>query len=146
MAFRADWVADATLRRHYGRFMHADAADAFELSKIDSDSPESVQFAPPLPLRGAISRKHPLIYGGKLVEQKGFEPLRKPRTPWVFQPQMVPEVAVSVQFAPRGANPDVRPGIREWTPTRFRVACPSWYSKKVGENQARCVQGQVVDA
>ena len=28
-------VADATLRRHYGRFIHADAADAFELSKID---------------------------------------------------------------------------------------------------------------
>jgi integrase len=67
-------VADATLRRHYGRFIHADAADALELSKIDSDSSESVQFAPPLPLRGATERTNPLIYKGKLVEQKGFEP------------------------------------------------------------------------
>ena len=47
-------VADATLRRHYGRFIHADAADALELSKIDSDNSESVQFAPP---RGNGSNK-----------------------------------------------------------------------------------------
>ena len=67
-------VADATLRRHYGRFIHAGAADAFELSKIDPEGAESVQFAPPLPLRGATSRKNPLLYGQKLVEQKGFEP------------------------------------------------------------------------
>ena len=40
-------VGDATLRQHYGRCIHADAADALELSKIDSDSSESVQFAPP---------------------------------------------------------------------------------------------------
>ncbi len=67
-------VADATLRRHYGRFMHADAADALELSKIDSNGSKSVQFAPPLPLRGATGRKNPLIYKRILVEQKGFEP------------------------------------------------------------------------
>jgi hypothetical protein len=40
-------VADATLRRHYGKFIHADAADALELSKIDSGGLESEQFAPP---------------------------------------------------------------------------------------------------
>jgi integrase len=40
-------VADATLRRHYGKFIHADAADAFELSKIDSEGSDSAQFAPP---------------------------------------------------------------------------------------------------
>ena len=67
-------VADATLHRHYGRFIHSNAADAFELSKIDAEGQESVQFAPPLPLRGAMDRKHPLIYRGNLVEQKGFEP------------------------------------------------------------------------
>jgi hypothetical protein len=32
-------VTDATLRRHYVRFIHADAADAIELSKIDSEEP-----------------------------------------------------------------------------------------------------------
>jgi integrase len=67
-------VADATLRRHYGRFIHADVADALELSKIDPDSSESVQFAPPLPLRGATGLKTPLVYKRNLVEQKGFEP------------------------------------------------------------------------
>jgi integrase len=67
-------VADATLRRHYGRFIHADVADAFELSKIDSGRNELVRFAPPLPLRGAPSGKTPLLYVKKLVEQKGFEP------------------------------------------------------------------------
>jgi hypothetical protein len=67
-------VADATLRRHYGKFIHADAADAFELSKIDSERFEFVQFAPPLPLRGTTLRKKPLIHKGTLVEQKGFEP------------------------------------------------------------------------
>jgi integrase len=63
-------VADATLRRHYGRFIHADAADALELSKIDSNSSTSVQFAPPLPLRGATGPKNPLTCKGTLVEQK----------------------------------------------------------------------------
>jgi len=29
-------LMDATLRRHYGRFIDADLADAFGLSKIDS--------------------------------------------------------------------------------------------------------------
>ena len=67
-------VADGTLRRHYGRFIHANAADALELSKIDQQGSGSVQFAPQLPLRGATSEKNPLIYRGNLVEQKGFEP------------------------------------------------------------------------
>jgi integrase len=67
-------VADATLRRHYGRFIHADAADALELSKIDSKSAESVNFAPPLPLLMTTDRKNSIIYKENLVEQKGFEP------------------------------------------------------------------------
>ena len=70
-------MADGTLRRHYGKFIHADAADAFELSKIDSESTERVHFAPRLPLLGAIDRKNPSIYKEKLVEQKGFEPFNK---------------------------------------------------------------------
>ena len=67
-------VSDATLRRHYGKFIHAEAADALELSKIDSGGFESAQFAPPLPLRGVAGPKKPLVYKGNLVEQKGFEP------------------------------------------------------------------------
>jgi hypothetical protein len=61
--------------RHFagGRFIHADAADASDLSKMDCDGPKSVQFAPTLPLRGATSRKDPLIYKGKLVEPIEFE-------------------------------------------------------------------------
>ena len=38
-------------------------------------------FAPRLPHEGANSRKNPLNYKGKMVEQKGFEPPRKPRKP-----------------------------------------------------------------
>ena len=57
-------VADATLRRHYGKFIHADAADALELSKIDSHGFELAQFAPP---RGSRPKKAPSLqrkFGG----------------------------------------------------------------------------------
>jgi hypothetical protein len=74
-------VADGTPRRHYGKFIHADAADVFELSKIDSESTERVHFAPRLPLLGANDRENLSIYKEKLVEQKGFEPARKTRKP-----------------------------------------------------------------
>src|SRR5262249_46275889 len=67
-------VSDATLRRHYGKFIHADAADALELSKIGSRGLELAKFAPPLPLRRVSKPKKPLVYKGNLVEQKGFEP------------------------------------------------------------------------
>ena len=70
-------VADATLRRHYGKFIPADAADALELSKIDSHGFELAQFAPPR----RSSPKKPLVYKGNLVEQKGFEPACKARKP-----------------------------------------------------------------
>ncbi len=42
--------------------------------QANADGSRSVQFAPPLPLRGATCRRNPLIYKGILVEQKGFEP------------------------------------------------------------------------
>ncbi len=61
-------VRESTLRTHYGRFVHASQADALELAKIDPNGKES------LPHDGANSRKNPLIYKGKMVEQKGFEP------------------------------------------------------------------------
>ncbi len=39
-------VAEITLRKHYGRFIHADAADALEIAKIEATATEMVQFAP----------------------------------------------------------------------------------------------------
>ena len=67
-------VMESTLRTHYGRFIHASQADALELAKIDPTRAEKGVFAPRLPHGGANSRKNPLIYEGKMVEQKGFEP------------------------------------------------------------------------
>ena len=67
-------VMESTLRTHYGRFIHASQADALELAKIDSNGAKKGEFAPRLPHGGANSRKNPLIYKGKVVEQKGFEP------------------------------------------------------------------------
>jgi integrase len=64
-------VADGTLRRHYGKFIHADAADAFELSKIDSESTETVHFAPKLPLLGKRSKK-PFDFQGKIGGAEGI--------------------------------------------------------------------------
>lgn len=52
-------IADGTLRRHYGRFIHTDA-DALALPKIDSDGLELVQFAAP---KGNRSN-NPLLYRG----------------------------------------------------------------------------------
>jgi hypothetical protein len=64
-------VADSTLRKHYGRFIHADAADALELAKIDSDAGQMLQFVP----RARSGRRKDLVTEkGNLVEQKGFEP------------------------------------------------------------------------
>ena len=67
-------VMESTLRTHYGRFIHASQADALELAKIDPTGAEEGQFAPRLPHGSANSRKNPLIYKRKMVEQKGFEP------------------------------------------------------------------------
>ena len=74
-------VMEGTLRTHYGRFIHASQADALELAKIDSISVKQGEFAPRLPHGGAIPRENPLIYRGNMVEQKGFEPQRKPGKP-----------------------------------------------------------------
>jgi hypothetical protein len=64
-------VADSTLRKHYGRFIHADAADALELAKIDSDAGQMLQFVS----RARSGRRKDLVTEkGNLVEQKGFEP------------------------------------------------------------------------
>ena len=62
-------VADATLRRHYGRFIHTDA-DALELSKIDADGPELVQFVPP---KGNRS-KNPLLYRRNWWSRRDLNP------------------------------------------------------------------------
>jgi len=67
-------VMESTLRTHYGRFIHASHADALELAKIDPMDTRKAKFAPRLPHEGANSRKNPLNYKGKMVEQKGFEP------------------------------------------------------------------------
>ncbi len=67
-------VMESTLRTHYGRFIHASHADALELAKIDPMDARKVKFAPRLPHEGANSRKDPLNYKEKMVEQKGFEP------------------------------------------------------------------------
>ena len=97
-------VADATLRRHYGRFIHADAADPFEPSKIDSDRPESVQLAPPCPSEAQSAEKDPLIYGRNLVEQKGFEPSRKSKKSLAFSPRNVSWSGFFSAVCPCGAN------------------------------------------
>jgi hypothetical protein len=39
-------IADARLRQHSKRFIHADAVDTPELSKIDSEGVEPMQSAP----------------------------------------------------------------------------------------------------
>jgi hypothetical protein len=70
---------ESTLRTHYCRFIHASQADALELSKIDPSGVNTQEFAPRLPHRAAIARKKSLNYARNLVEQKGFEPMRKPR-------------------------------------------------------------------
>ena len=67
-------VADITLRKHYGRFIHSDVADTLELAKIEATATETVHFAPRLPLAESALGKDALIYKEKLVEQKGFEP------------------------------------------------------------------------
>lgn len=66
-------VADITLRKHYGRFIHADAADALELAKIEAAATEIVQFVPRLPLAEKALGENALIYKGKLVEQRTSE-------------------------------------------------------------------------
>ena len=75
-------VAAITLRKHYGRFIHVDAADALELAKIEATATEMVQFAPRLPLTEKALGENALIYKGKLVEQRGFEPLTPTLRTW----------------------------------------------------------------
>jgi integrase len=67
-------VAESTLRKHYGRFIHASQTDAWELAKIDPAGPWKGQFAPRLPHSEDDERKIPRELKGNLVEQKGFEP------------------------------------------------------------------------
>ena len=61
-------VMESTLRTHYGRFIHASQADALELAKIDPTGAEKGEFAPRLPHGGADTRKNPLAYKGKMVD------------------------------------------------------------------------------
>jgi hypothetical protein len=59
-------VADATLHKHYGKFIHADARDALELAKIDS--------APRLLLEALEEEEKDSGFLGKLPDRTGFEP------------------------------------------------------------------------
>jgi integrase len=61
-------VAESTLRKHYGRFIHASQADAIELAKIDTKASVSGRFAPRLPHGRSVPRKNSVTYKGKLVE------------------------------------------------------------------------------
>jgi integrase len=74
-------VAETTLRKHYGRFVHSSLADAHELDKIDPDArtlaPGRRRIGHRLDTanrrRSATSRfRDPIV-----VEQKAFEPVRK---------------------------------------------------------------------
>jgi integrase len=67
-------VAESTLRKHYGRFIHAGQADAIELAKIDALGTEGRQFAPRLPHERFLQKEKAFNFKGNLVEQKGFEP------------------------------------------------------------------------
>ena len=71
-------VAESTLRKHYGRFVHTPEADAAELSKLDTDGAKptlgSGQFAPPFAPRGIAIPRSSMNSASLRVEQKGFEP------------------------------------------------------------------------
>ena len=67
-------VAESTLRKHYGRFIHAGQADALELAKIDPSGAARGHFAPHLPHEQAVGQEKSWKFKGNLVEQKGFEP------------------------------------------------------------------------
>jgi len=72
-------VAVATILRHYGRFVHSSAADAFELAKIEGygaqNDPDLVQFEHRFEHRKGQNRENPRIYSGKLASPTGFEPV-----------------------------------------------------------------------
>lgn len=50
-------VAEATLRSHYGRFIHSSLSDAMERERIDKNGPKAGEFAPRLPTRVCLRRK-----------------------------------------------------------------------------------------
>lgn len=66
-------VAEGTLRRHYGRFVHSTPADAWELAKIDGEGRTGAVW-PPVGHSRSKRRIPPRDFAGLKVEQKGFEP------------------------------------------------------------------------
>ena len=74
-------VADGTLRKHYGKFIHADARDALELAKIDSDAMETVQFVPRLPLAAGPAQENPWIYNEKWWSRRDLNLQLVPKKP-----------------------------------------------------------------
>ncbi len=72
-------VAVATILKHYGRFVHSSAADAFELSKIESFGPQNdpvlVQFEHRFEHRVGLIRKNPRYSTGAVASPTGFEPV-----------------------------------------------------------------------
>ena len=66
-------VAESTLRRHYGSFVHSTPADAWELAKIDSEG-QSGAVWPPFGHSQRKRRPRRSDFERMEVEQKGFEP------------------------------------------------------------------------
>jgi integrase len=67
-------VAEATLRSHYGRFIHTSLSDAMELAKIEDGGLKTGDFAPRLPHRGFLPQGNPAKFGDFLVSRPGLEP------------------------------------------------------------------------
>lgn len=103
-------VADITLRKHYGRFIHSDVADALELAKIEAIPIQTVHFAPRLPLAERAPGQNAVIYKGKMVEV--IFPSRAPIRPAgsrSTRPTTVPPRAIrSSSFSKRSLAPKDR--------------------------------------
>ena len=71
-------MAETTLRKHYGCFIHTSVADALELAKIDPEPQpkrrDRSQIGHRLDTAGRERRARPRLVDQMEVEQKGFEP------------------------------------------------------------------------
>lgn len=67
-------VAEATLRKHYGRFIHSSESDAIELAKIDSKGRHRTRIGHRLDTDAVPAVLNRRRSEQKKVEQKGFEP------------------------------------------------------------------------
>jgi len=84
-------VADSTLRKHYGRFIHADEADALELSKIDSQGSKRYSLPLNCPSEGHSLRKTLYFTREKWWSRRDLNPDESPENLRVFGPKCVPK-------------------------------------------------------